>query len=162
MRRVKRTKVLCPGSAALFSFCSRPSRVSNRDPLLLGIRPGISRFARLVVRHCLLRARLPLQSALFGRATDLDGPAGARDAAALGEAWHGRGGDAVVADVLRDRVFAADVARVDTVALAGLLHGVVAAVEVFALLEGLAEVVGAVGEFAVEAEEPLLLGGEGL
>lgn len=59
-------------------------------------------------------------------------------------------------------VFAADVARVDAVALASLLHGVVAAVEVLALLEGLAEVVGAVGEFAVQAEEALFFGGEGL
>lgn len=67
-----------------------------------------------------------------------------------------------MADVLWDGVFTADVARVDAVALARFLHGVVAAVEVLALLEGLAEVVGAVGEFAVEAEEPLLLWGERL
>ena len=65
-------------------------------------------------------------------------------------------------DVLRDRVLAADGARVDAVALSGLAHGVVAAVEVLAILEMLGEVVAAVGEFAIQPEEPLLVGGEGL
>ena len=67
-----------------------------------------------------------------------------------------------VGDVLRDGVLAADGARVDAVALPGLAHGVVAAVKVFALLEMLGEVVAAVGELAIQPEEPLLLGREGL
>ena len=67
-----------------------------------------------------------------------------------------------VRDVLRDGVLAADGARVDTVALAGLVHGIVAAVKVLALLEVLGEVVAAAGQLAIQPEEPLLLGGEGL
>jgi len=67
-----------------------------------------------------------------------------------------------VGDVLGDGVLGADGARVDGIGLAGLGEGVVARVEVFALLEVLGEVVGAGGEFAVEAEEALFLGGEGL
>jgi hypothetical protein len=59
-------------------------------------------------------------------------------------------------------VLGADGAGVDAVALAGLGHGVVAGVEVLAVLEMLGEVVGAGGELAVEAEEALLLGGERL
>jgi hypothetical protein len=53
-------------------------------------------------------------------------------------------------------------ARVDTVALSSLAHGVVAAVKIFALLEMLGKVVAAAGQFTVETEEPLLLRGEGL
>lgn len=64
--------------------------------------------------------------------------------------------------VLGDGVLRADSARVDAVGLAGLGEGVVARVEVLALLEVLGELVGAGGELAVEAEEALLLGGEGL
>jgi hypothetical protein len=67
-----------------------------------------------------------------------------------------------VGDVLRDGVLAADGARVDAVALSGLAHGIVAAVKVLTLLEMLGEMFAAVGELAVESEEPLLLGGEGL
>lgn len=65
-------------------------------------------------------------------------------------------------DVLGDRVLAADGTRVDAVALSGLAHGIVAAVEVLALLEMLGEVIAAVGEFAIEPKKSLLLGGEGL
>lgn len=64
--------------------------------------------------------------------------------------------------VLWDGVLRPDGARVDAVGLAGLGEGVVARVEVLALLEVLGKVVGAGGELAVEAEEALLLGGEGL
>lgn len=65
-------------------------------------------------------------------------------------------------DVLGNGVLRADGARVDAVGLAGLGERVVARVEVLALLEVLGEVVGAGGELAVEAEEALFLGGEGL
>jgi hypothetical protein len=65
-------------------------------------------------------------------------------------------------NVLRDGVLAADGARVDTVALSGLAHSIVAAVKVLALLEMLREVVAAAGQLAIQAEESLLLGGEGL
>ena len=65
-------------------------------------------------------------------------------------------------DVLGDGVLAADGAGVDAVALAGLAHGIVAAVKVLALLEVLGEVVAAAGQLAVEPEEPLLLRAEGL
>lgn len=67
-----------------------------------------------------------------------------------------------VRDVLGDGVLAANGARVDAVALAGLVHGIVAAVKVLALLEMLGEVVAAAGQLAIQPEEPLLLGGEGL
>lgn len=83
---------------------------------------------------------------------------GAADGAAAVAADGGR----QVRDVLGDGVLGADGARVDRVGLAGLGEGVVAAVKVLALLEVLGEVVGARGELAVEAEEALLLGGEGL
>ena len=65
-------------------------------------------------------------------------------------------------DVLGNWVLRADGAGVDTVALAGLGHGVVARVEVLAVLEVLGEVVGARGELAVEPEEALFFGGERL
>lgn len=67
-----------------------------------------------------------------------------------------------VGDVLRVGVLGADAARVDAVGLAGLGEGVVAAVEVLALLEVLGQVVASAGDLAVQAEEALLLGGEGL
>jgi hypothetical protein len=62
-------------------------------------------------------------------------------------------------NVFGDRVLGADGAGIDAIAFAGLGHGIVARVEVFAVLEMLGEVVGAGGELAVEAEEALLLGG---
>lgn len=65
-------------------------------------------------------------------------------------------------DVLREGVLGADAAGVDARGLAGFGERVVAAVEVFAVFELLGEVVGFGGEFAVEAEEALLVGGEGL
>lgn len=65
-------------------------------------------------------------------------------------------------DVLGDGVLAADGAGVDAVALASFAHGIVAAVEVLAVFEMLGEVVAAAGELAIQAEKPLLLGGEGL
>lgn len=63
-------------------------------------------------------------------------------------------------DVLRDRVLRAHGASIDTVTTASLGHGVIAGVEVLAVLEVLGEVIGAGWEFAVEAEQALLLGGE--
>lgn len=65
-------------------------------------------------------------------------------------------------DVLSHGVLGADSTSVDAIALAGLGHGVVTGVEVLAVLEVLGEVIGAGGELAVEAEEALLLRGEGL
>lgn len=65
-------------------------------------------------------------------------------------------------DVLREGVLGADAAGVDARGFAGFGEGVVAAVEVFAVFELLGEVVGFGGELAVEAEEALLVGGEGL
>lgn len=62
--------------------------------------------------------------------------------------------------VLGHRVLAAHRAGIDAVALAGLAHGIVAAVKVLSLLEVLGEVVAAAGQLAVQPEEPLLLGRE--
>lgn len=81
---------------------------------------------------------------------------GRADAAADGRV------DGTVADVLWVGVLVAYSARVHAVALAGLVEGVVAAVEVLALVLVLGEDGGLGGELAVEAEEALLLWGEGL
>lgn len=69
-------------------------------------------------------------------------------------------GGGKVGDVLGDRVLGADGTSIYAVALAGLGHGIVARIEVFAVLEMLGEVVGAGRELSVEAEETLLLWGE--
>lgn len=66
-----------------------------------------------------------------------------------------------MADGIDVRDDAADVAGVDAVAFAGFVEGVVAAVKVFALVVA-GEDGGLGGEFAVEAEEALFLGREGL
>jgi len=58
-------------------------------------------------------------------------------------------------------MFRANTAGVDTGGFAGFRECVVARVEVFALFEVLGEVVRFGGELAVEAEEALLIGGEG-
>lgn len=131
----------------------------------------------------ILRARLPLQKAtLLDRAAGLDAGDAAMvrmlrkaaalrlrsDASARTGARRARRVVGVVdrrgqvRDVLGNRVLRTDGARFHAVALTGLGHGVVARVEVLAVLEVLGEVVGAGGELAVEAEEALLLGGEGL
>lgn len=65
-------------------------------------------------------------------------------------------------NVLGDWVLRANGAGIDTVSLTGLGHGIVAGVEVLAVLEVLGEVVGTRGELAVEAEQALLLWGKGL
>lgn len=67
-----------------------------------------------------------------------------------------------VGDVLGHGVLAAHGARIDAIALARLAHGVVAAVEVLALLQVLGEVVRLGGQLAVKPEEALLVGREGL
>ena len=67
-----------------------------------------------------------------------------------------------VGDVLGQRVLAADGACVDAVGLAGLGKGVVPAVEVLALLQVLRKLVFPRGQFAVQAEQTLLFGREGL
>jgi len=64
-------------------------------------------------------------------------------------------------DVFGQRVLGADYAGVDAACFAGFGEGVVTAVEVLALFEHLGEVVGFGGELAVQAEEPLLVWGEG-
>jgi hypothetical protein len=98
------------------------------------------------------------EAALLDRAASLDAGDGAM---VLGDASSGavhRGGE--MGDVFGHRVLRADGTGVNTVTLAGLGHGIVARVEVLAVLEMLGEVVGAGGQLAVEAEETLLLGGE--
>lgn len=65
-------------------------------------------------------------------------------------------------DVLRDWVLGANSTGINTVALAGLGHGIVARVEVLSVLEVFGEVIGARGQLAVQSEEALLLRGEGL
>lgn len=87
---------------------------------------------------------------MLGDAVGALGPAGAVDGA--GE----------VRNLLGDGVLGADGAAIDTVTLAGLRHGVVARVEVLAVLQVFGEVVGPGGQFAVETEEALFLWGEGL
>ena len=67
-----------------------------------------------------------------------------------------------VGDILGHRVLAPHGARVDTVTLTGLAHGVIATVEVLALFQVLREMVAPTGQLAVEPEEPLLLWGERL
>ena len=59
-------------------------------------------------------------------------------------------------------VLAPDGSCVDARGLSGFGKGVVAGVEVFALLEVFSQVVGLGGELAVEAEEALFVWGEGL
>lgn len=98
------------------------------------------------------------EAALLDRAASLDAGDGA---VVLGDAGSGavyRGGE--VGDVFGHGVLRADGTGVNAVALAGLGHGIVARVEVLAVLEMLGEVVGAGGQLAIEAEETLLLGGE--
>jgi hypothetical protein len=112
-----------------------------------------------IVSLCLLGASFAFQKAAFlDRAAGLD----ARDGAVvLGDAGSGavhRGGE--VGNVLGDGVLRADSTSVDAVALAGLGHGIIARVEVLAILEMLGEVVGSGGQLAVEAEKTLLLGSE--
>ena len=65
-------------------------------------------------------------------------------------------------NVLRERVLATNGACVDRGGFSGFGEGVVARVEVFALLEVFGQVVGLGGELAVEAEEALFVWGEGL
>ena len=65
-------------------------------------------------------------------------------------------------DVLGHGVLAADGARVHAVALARLAHCVVSAVEVLPLLQVLREVVRLRRQLAVQPEQTLLIGGEGL
>lgn len=129
-----------------------------------------------------------MQAALLGGRAHRDPTARHRDRAALGEggrrgrdvaaagadagaaagrtstARGGAGGAAGhrgVADGVDVRHDAADVARVDAVALAGFIERVVTAVKVLALVVA-GEVVGLVGHFAVALEELQLLGAEAL
>lgn len=67
-----------------------------------------------------------------------------------------------VRDGVRGRVLAAEAADEGVVGFAGFGEGVVAGVEVLALLELVLQQIFLVGQFAVEAEELLLLFGEGL
>lgn len=89
---------------------------------------------------------------------DAGAGSGADGAAVGGAADGGR----QVRDVLRHGVLAAHAARVDAVGFARLGQRVVARVEVLALLQVLGEVVAAGGQFAVQAEEALFFGREGL
>lgn len=74
----------------------------------------------------------------------------------------GTAGTREMGDVLGNRVLAANGTGIDAVALTRLAHGIVAAVEILALFEMLGEVVATAGQLPVEAEKPLLLGGERL
>lgn len=136
---------------------------SDGDALVL---LGLGLIAGLLLG--IVGARLAVQeAALLDRASSL-AAAGARDAAVV----RGQEGNAAVAvgavgrgqvgDVLGHGVLAADGARVDAVALASLGHGIVAAVEVLAVLQVLGEVVRLAGQLAIQAEESLLIGREGL
>lgn len=112
-------------------------------------------------RHLALGGCLSVQeAALFDRTAGLD--AGNRSAVGVarsaGAAAVGR--RCQVRDVFGDGVLRANGTGV--VALAGLGHGIVARVEVFAVFQVLGEVVGSRGKLAVEAEEPLLIRGERL
>jgi hypothetical protein len=100
------------------------------------------------------------EAALLNRAASLDAGHGAV-VGVLGYAGSGavhRGRE--VGYVLGDGMLRADGTSIDAVALAGLGHGIVARVEVFAVLEMLGEVVGSRGQLAVEAEKSLLLRSE--
>ena len=59
-------------------------------------------------------------------------------------------------NVLWDRMLGSNGSSIDSVALTGLGHGIVAGIEVFAFFEMFGEVVGARRELSVEAEETLL------
>lgn len=72
------------------------------------------------------------------------------------------GAPSQVRDAVRGGVLAADLGDAGVGGLARLGEGVVARVEVLALLELVLEEVLLRGEFAVEAEEALFVGGEGL
>lgn len=78
----------------------------------------------------------------------------------------GRAGAGVLLREMRDgvgrRVLTAEAADERVVGLAGFGKGVVAGVEVFALLELVLQEVFLVGQLAVEAEELLFFFGEGL
>lgn len=128
----------------------------------------------IILPTSLLRTRLPLQTTLLGWRTNGDTTTRSRDRPALIQTWgddaatssgvcwvtaRGRGG--VVADGIDVRDDAADIAGIDTVAFAGFVEGVVAAVKVFALVVA-GEDGGLGGKFAVETEEALFLRREGL
>lgn len=65
-------------------------------------------------------------------------------------------------DVLGYGVLRPNGTGVDTIAFAGLGHGIITGIEVLAILEMLGEVIGAGRKLAVKAEETLLLWREGL
>ena len=104
-----------------------------------------------------LACRAGAGTAMQGRVVEARGAAGAAAGGVVLAALLRGGG---VGDVLGDGVLRANGGGVDAVALAGLGHGVVAAVKVLALLQMLGEVVGLGGELAVQAEQALLLGRE--
>lgn len=132
---------------------------SNRNALrLLGSLGVLGGLLLSVVGACLAVQ----EAALLDRAGGLSAIGTAADAAVV---RHGETAVAVgavgrgeVRDVLGYGVLAADGARVDAVALSCLGHGIVAAVEVFTVLQVLGEVVRLAGQLAVEPEEALLVG----
>ena len=81
-------------------------------------------------------------------------------AVACGRSTGSRGWRREVGNFLGNWMLRANSASVDAVALAGLGHGVVATVKIFALFQMLCKMVGAAGQLAVEAEEALLIGRE--
>jgi hypothetical protein len=112
-----------------------------------------------VVSLGLLDAGLALEeAALLNGAAGLDAGDGSVVLRDVGSGAVYRGGE--VGNVLGDGVLRANGTSVNAVTLAGLGHGIVARVEVLAILEMLGEVVRSGGQLAVEAEETLFLGSE--
>lgn len=134
---------------------------------------GVTLRVRSNLRHLLwvlfIHACAPLQRALLHWATGL-AVRYRRCQRWAGDATSvlavGSPGTGVLLRQMRDsvgrRVLATQTADERIVGLAGFGHGIVAGVEVFALLELVLEEVLLVGELAVETEELLLLFGEGL
>ena len=65
-------------------------------------------------------------------------------------------------DIFGHGMLASDTSCVDTVAFASFRHGIVATIEVLALLQVLGEMVTLRGKLAVKTEEALLFRGERL
>lgn len=142
----------------------RPSRLfPNGDCLWARAFGGET--SSLVLLLGIIGARLTVQKAALldgGTALVGAGAGSTADAAVMLGGAVVAVGRGEVGDVLGNRVLGAHGARVDRVALASLGHGIVAAVEVLAVLQVLREVVRLGGQLAVEAEEALLLGRESL
>jgi hypothetical protein len=65
-------------------------------------------------------------------------------------------------NVLREGMLRANTSSVNWACFSGLGKGIIARIEVLALLEMFSKVIGLRGELAIKAEESLLIGGERL